>query len=67
MTAITHAVTAQGAQVWHGLVRLGRGIGDVLETLNAAIRVASAIEMRQQPSPADMKALHINGPLPRYF
>lgn len=67
MTAITHAVSVQGAQIWNGFARFARAMGEVLTTLHAAIRVASAIEMHQQPNPADLKVLRIKGPLPRYY
>jgi hypothetical protein len=67
MTAITQAVTVQGAQVWNGVVSFARGIGEVLIMLNAAVRVASAIEARQEPDPADVRALGIQGTLPRSY
>lgn len=67
MTAITQAVSVQGAQIRSGFVRFARGIGEVFTTLDAAIRLSSAIEMRQAPNPADLQVLGITGPLPRLY
>ena len=67
MTAITHTASVHGAQVWHGVVRFARYFGELLNTLDAAIHVASAVELQRQPNPADLKTLGIAGPLPRYY
>ena len=67
MAAITHTASAHGAQVWHGAVGFARRVGELLNTLDAAIQVANAVELHRQPNPADLQLLGIAGPLPRYY
>lgn len=38
---------------------------DILTVLGAAVRVAQAVESRRDPTHADLKAIGIDGPLPK--
>jgi hypothetical protein len=66
MTAITHAITAQGAQLRGVASRFMRGAGETFAMLDAAIRVANAVERHQSPDPADLKRLGVPT-IPRPF
>ena len=67
MTAIAHGTKVQGAQAPNAAVRIVRATAATFASLGAATRVARAIELRQEPNPADLQVLQIRGPLPRFY